>query len=136
MKKLFLKIIIWYVFKKYKNTLPTQSNVSNPKMDYYFMQDAVIWEDEGLLESHPKPGKVFGYAVNHRRYLIETSPQEATTQKPDKFNKQVFEMAKKYFPNWIGFDSARCSYNPELSDRIKRIRKVANWQFDKLMNED
>ena len=43
-------------------------------------------------------------------------------------------MAKKYFPNWIGFNENRCSYNPELSDKIKRIRKVAEWKIDKEMS--
>ncbi len=45
-------------------------------------------------------------------------------------------MAKKYFPNWIGFDESRCSYNPEIADRMIRIRKVADWRFQRLLDEE
>ena len=39
-------------------------------------------------------------------------------------NKEFYEATKRKIPNWIGFSKDRCSYNPEISDRINRIRKV------------
>ena len=49
--------------------------------------------------------------------------------------QESFELAKKYFPKWIGFESSRCSFDAERSDRIKRIRKVSDWKIDKIIND-
>lgn len=48
----------------------------------------------------------------------------------------MFKLAKIHFPDWIGFDSERCSYNPELANRILRIQKVAKWQLNKMFDDE
>jgi hypothetical protein len=63
--------------------------------------------------------------------LIVESDDDVGVMRSKSFDKSVFEMAKKYFPNWIGFDKSRCSYNSELRDRILRIKKVEKWRFEK-----
>ena len=50
------------------------------------------------------------------------------------FDKHIFEMAKRNYPDWIGFDKSRSSYNPEIAERILRIRKVVDWRFQKLLD--
>ena len=127
MKRIILKILIRRIFKKHRNTLPIKSDLSNPNMEFHAMANAVLWEDEGLIECHPDLENVFRYVIYYRTSLITG---ETNT---DTADKQYFELAKKYFPKWIGFDSSRCSYNAERSDRIKRIRKVSEWRVDKLM---
>jgi len=63
--------------------------------------------------------------------LIAGSDNDVGVMRSKSFDKKIFEMAKKHFPNWIGFDKSRCSYDSELADRIMRIRKVADWRFQK-----
>lgn len=132
----FIKVHVRKVFKKYGNKLPTKSNLENPKMEYHVLADAVVWEDEGIDLCHHKLENALRFALNYRTNLITTENFEPEDRNSEKINKQVFELAKKYFPNWIGFNDDRCSYNPELSDRIQRIRKVSEWKIDKFMNGD
>lgn len=122
-------LLIKMAFRKYRNSLPTQSNNSNPKMEYHVLADAIVWEDEGIEEFHPKLGSAFRSVLNYRTDLIVG---EANSNP----NKNIFKTAKKYFPNWIGFDQNRCSYNPELANRIKRIRKVSHWKIDRVVKEE
>jgi hypothetical protein len=129
MKRIILKILIRRIFKKHRNTLAIKSDLSNPKMEFHAMADAVLWEDEGLIECHPDLENVFRYIIYYRTSLITGQTNTGTG------DKQYFELAKKYFPKWIGFELSRCSYNAEHSDRIKRIRKVSKWRVEKLMKE-
>ena len=43
-----LKIWIWITFIWNKETLPTESRIDNPKMEFETMSGAFIWEDEGF----------------------------------------------------------------------------------------
>jgi len=61
--------------------------------------------------------------INHRTNLIVNEINE--TQSSNSLNSQTFKAAKKYYPDWNGFQKARCTYNSELSERIKRIRKAS-----------
>lgn len=120
------------MFKRYRNSLPTKTNLSNPKMDYHILADAVVWEDEGIGECHPDLENAFRYVLNYRTNLIS----KEFFKNEQNLSRRTFELAKKYFPDWIGFHRDRCSYSPELSERILRIRNVAEWKIDKLMNKD
>ena len=131
---IFQKFFIKKVFIKYRNSLPTKTEFNNPKMEYHVLAGSVVWEDEGIAECHPKLENAFRYVLSYRTNLISNEFSE--NENTEKRNKQTFELAKKYFPNWIGFKDVRCSYNAELSNRIKRIRKVSEWEIDKVMNED
>jgi hypothetical protein len=130
----WLRRILLYPFfrrimRKYRGTLPETTTTLDPKMEYYAMADAVIWEDEGLIECHPDLGNAFRFVVHHRTELITG----VTTF--NKEYKKYFDLAKKYYPNWIGFDPSRCSFNVERADRITRLRKVSQWKIDKMMEE-
>ncbi|GGG05097.1 hypothetical protein GCM10011344_01840 [Dokdonia pacifica] len=105
-------------------------------MEHEGMSGAFIWEDEGLWEvrSHHLID-AFKYVIHHRMTLVVGPENDVGVMRSKKFDKHIFEMAKKYFPNWIGFDESRCSYNPEIADRMMRIRKVAYWRFQKLLDE-
>ena len=101
----------------------------NPKMEYTPLTDADFWEDEGLIECHSDLGNVFSQVIFHRTELI-TGVAALSNE-----HKRYFYLAKKYFPNWIGFDSSRCAYNAERTERILRIRKVSQWKIDKILND-
>lgn len=135
-KNLILKLWIWRTFIIHKGKLPTKSEMSNPKMEYEGFSGAFIWEDEGLWETNHLLANAFKYVIHHRMTLVIGSKNDVSVMRSKKFDKQIFEMAKKYFPNWIGFDISRCSYNTDVADRMMRIRKVANWKFQKLLNEE
>mgnify|MGYP007079439012 CR=1 FL=1 len=138
------KIIEWNVqelltrrvFKKFKNSLPTKFVSKNPKMDYHVLADAVVWNDEGIETCHPELENALRYALNYRTNLIVEENFNFKKENLNSPGKRTFELAKKYFPNWIGFDKNRCEFNPQLSERIKRIRKVSEWKIEKLTNSE
>lgn len=104
-------------------------------MELEGLSGAFIWEDEGLWEINHHLADAFKYVIHHRMKLVVGSANDVGAMRSKNFDKQIFEMAKKYFPDWIGFDESRCSYNPELADRMMRIKKVGDWRFEKLLNE-
>lgn len=133
---IILKIWIWITFIRNKETLPTESKIDNPKMEYETMSGAFIWEDEGLWDCRNHHLQdAFKYVLNHRMNLIVGPNNNVGVMRSKKFDESIFKMAKKFFPNWIGFNNSRCSYNSEIADRILRIKKVEKWRFDKLLNE-
>lgn len=134
---LILKVWIWITFIRNKEQLPTKSKISNPKMEYEVMSGAFIWEDEGLWELRNQHLKdAFKYVINHRMKLVVGPDNDVGFMRSNRFDKKIFEMAKKHFPNWIGFEESRCSYDSEVADRILRIKKVAEWKTQKLFNEE
>lgn len=134
-KNFFYRIWIWILFLKYKNTLPTTSEIENPKMEFEFFSEAFIWEDEGLWEINHRLANAFKPVICHRMKLVIGSDCDLGVFVSAKFDEQIFGLAKRYFSNWIGFHSSRCSYNQELSNRMLRIRKVVDWRMEKLLNE-
>jgi len=118
-----------------RNKLPTTSDIINPKMEYDVMSGAFHWEDEGLLY-YPDLASAFNYVVNYRTSLVVGPSNNISVMESVNFDKQIFKMAKKYFPDWIGFHESRCSYDPQLAGRMMRIIKVANWRLEKFMNEE
>jgi len=133
MKKTLLKLKIKQVFKAHKNGLPTKSEIIDPKMEYHFMADGVFWEDEGLRVCHPELENCFRYVINYRTRLISDSSYK--NENSGDFNKKIYDLAKRYFTDWIGFEQVRCSFEPQLADRIKRIRKVSDWKIDQFMDD-
>ena len=130
-----LKTWIWITFLRNKESLPTESKIVNPKMEHEGMSGAFIWEDEGLWEiRNHRLSDAFKYVINHRMRLVIGPDNDVGVMRSKKFDKKIYEMAKKFFPNWIGFDKSRCSYNPELADRMLRILKVAEWRFQRLLD--
>lgn len=133
MKDFILKTWFWLVFIRNKEKLPTESKITNPKMKYEVMSGAIYWEDEGLweLRNHHLQD-AFKYVLNHRMKLIVGGDNDIGVMRSKNFDQSIFKMAKKYFPNWVGFDLSRCSYNSEYRDRILRVKKVENWRYQKL----
>jgi hypothetical protein len=129
MKKILQHILIRNIFRKYQNSLPEKSDVLTPKMEYHALADAIFWEDEGLIGCHSDLDNAFRFVIHYRTALVTGENISENT------DKRYFNLAKKYFPKWIGFETSRCSYNAQHADRIKRIRKVAGWKIDKLMKE-
>ena len=136
MKDFILKTWLWIVFMRNKETLPTESKIINPKMKYEVMSGAIYWEDEGLweLRNHHLQD-AFKYVLNHRMKLIVGPDNDVGVMRSKNFDESIFKMTKKHFPNWIGFENSRCSYNSEFRDRILRIKKVENWKYQKLLND-
>lgn len=97
-------------------------------MEYNVLADGVAWEDEGLFDCDPDLGNAFRSVIHYRTGLI--------TGNTEGVDKRYFELAKKYFPDWIGFNEDRCSYNAEHADRIRRIRKVSSWKIDKFFDDN
>jgi hypothetical protein len=135
MKDFILKTWLCIVFMRNKETLPTESKIINPKMKYEVMSGAIYWEDEGLFEHRNHHLQdAFKYVLNHRMNLIAGPDNAVGVMRSTTFDKSIFEMAKKHFPNWIGFDNSRCSYNSEFEDKLLRMKKVEKWRFQKISN--
>ena len=135
MFNILFKIWIWITLLRNKGTLPTVSKIITPKMEYEVMSGSFIWEDEGLWEHRNHHlQNAFKYVINHRMNLIVGPDNDVGYMRSRSFDKKIFEMAKKHFPNWIGFQGSRCSYNPEFAERILRIKKVEKWKYEKLLN--
>ncbi|WP_196892522.1 hypothetical protein [Aureivirga marina] len=130
----FLFFYNTFFFLKYRNKLPKESTIENPKLEYDWIRGGIHWNDEGLTDRrdlrelyHP-----FIFICLHRKDLVTYPKEELKTK---TFNVIMFHTAKLFFPDWIGFSKERCSYNPELSNRIKRIEKVSDWKIQKHFEE-
>lgn len=94
-----------------------------PKMEYHVFADAVFWADEFPADLPTELENAFRLVLNHRTSLL--------VGEIGRFD-EVWAVAQVYFPSWVGFAKERCSYDPELADRIRRIRGVANWRIRKI----
>jgi hypothetical protein len=135
LKDYFIRFWIWGVFVFNKEKLPTVSNPDNPKMKYEIMSGAIYWEDEGLTEiRNHHLLQAFRYVLNHRMCLL-AGQSNAGVIRSTTFDKVIFRMAKRHFPNWIGFDKSRCTYNTSHADRIQRIKRIAQYKMNKFFDE-
>ena len=100
------------------------------------MSWAVYWEDEGIQNSSYNLTRAFIYVIHYRTCLIVSDSNKIAGYGPKNFNKLMFKLAKFHFPDWIGFDKKRCSYNSELANRILRIQKVSEWQLNKMFDNE
>ncbi|NQY06018.1 MAG: hypothetical protein HRT68_07475 [Flavobacteriaceae bacterium] len=105
-------------------------------MEYEILSGGFYFEDEGLREirSHDLVS-AFKYVICHRTTLISGKSGKGYYTH-SRFNKRIFNIAKRFFPNWIGFEESRCTYNEERADRIARVRKVAEWKMERMFDED
>lgn len=136
MKNIILKIRFWRLFIVNRNTLPTTSDCIDPKIEHEVMSGGFIWEDEGLWGMHQQLANAFRYVLHYRTQLVLGPTNSIGIMRSDSFDKYVFKLAKRYFPDWIGFNESRSTYNPQLADRMMRTLKLVNWRTDKLMNDD
>jgi len=115
-----------------KNSLPKETTLSNPKMEFEGFSWAVYWEDEGIPNPSYRLTQAFLYVIHYRTTLIIGHMHEKENYGPKHFDKLIYKLAKIHFPDWIGFKEERCSFNTELADRILRIRNVAKWRLEKM----
>ncbi len=132
---IYLGFRFWWAMIYHRNSLPKETTLLNPIMETEGMSWAVFWEDEGMPNPSYNLTRAFVYVFHYRTSLIVGNSGNIPGYGPKNFNKLMFRLAKYYFPDWIGFDKNRCSYNPELASRILRIHKVSKWQLDKLLDE-
>lgn len=128
-RKIKRELYVRKIFRKNKNILPTKSLSNTPKVEYHILADAIIWDDEGINNCEFEFENILRSVVHYRTNLIEFENFESKNS-----DKRVYQLAKKYFPEWVGFKKERCSFNFELSQRIKRLREVSNWKIDKLLD--
>lgn len=128
------ELIIRRILKKYRNSLPVDFSGENPKLEYHSLADAVFWSDEGLTNFEFELENVFRYVIHYRTNMI-SEEESKLRKKLNSLDKKTYKLAKKYFPNWIGFTESRCTYNSDLSKKIERLRKVSDWKLQKLIDE-
>lgn len=126
-----------YFFIRYRNQLISSSEIIAPKMEYYIMPGGVIWEDENedRILDRLTFSNVFGFVIIYRTKLIKYPDYEKRTKHLNDKHRKAFYLAKKFFPDWIGFQESRCTYNPALSNRLYRIEKVVSWRLKKFEQE-
>lgn len=112
------------VFEEYKNHTLPNSPEKDAKIQYHVMADGIFWDDEGIKDLGSKLGNSFRGVLHHRTSLLTGNPEQNYVE--------VYNLAKKYFPKWIGFSEQRTTYCPELTDSIERTRKVSDYKIDKL----
>lgn len=105
-------------------------------MEHEGFSSAFIWEDEGLWEANYRLADAFKHVIHYRMQIVVGIQNDVGIMRSKNFDRQIFTMAKRYFPHWIGFDKNRCAYNPEIAERMIRIRKVASWKFQKILEQD
>ncbi|AGC75192.1 hypothetical protein DDD_0065 [Nonlabens dokdonensis DSW-6] len=129
---------IWYwkILWTHRNKLPEKLEIKNPKLQYEGMSGAFFWEDENLWELRYPLTEPFKSVLCHRTKLVLGTQSQIENFSSSKFDKSIFQLAKNYFPDWIGFEESRCTYHPKSANRMIRILKVADWRMEKLMNED
>ena len=121
---------------KHKNSLPTKTDLENPKLEIEGFTWAVHWEDEGLPHPSYYLTRSLLYVIHYRSRLILGNKGKMSGYGPKYFDKIMFKLAKFHFPNWIGFNPNRCSFDPELADRILRMQKVSEWRLNKMFDEN
>ncbi|CAM1345132.1 hypothetical protein [Tenacibaculum amylolyticum] len=124
----------WY-FIKYRNQLIRSSYIIDSKVTYYAMPGGMIWEDEYEDRLLHKISNILGFAIVYRTKLLKYPDYEKRTKHLNDKHKTVFYLAKKYFPDWIGFQKSRCSYSSKLSSKIYRIEKVVSWRVKRFEQE-
>lgn len=132
-----LFIILWFFRYQrfFKGVLPSISKNKNPKLEYEALSGAFYWDDEGLEKFYGRKLEVLKSLLLYRTFLLENGNQRPLNVRL-KIYKWIFYQIKRRNPDWIGFQESRCTYNPEVADRIKRIRKVADWRLEKIFNEE
>lgn len=95
-------------------------------LEYHFFADAVYWSDECPSHLDFDLESAFRMVLNHRTSLL--------CGEVGRF-PAVWNLARECYPTWPGFRSERCTANPELADRIQRIRRVSAWRM-KRFNAD
>ena len=114
------------IFEEYKSFILPHKPEKNSRTQYHVMADAIFWDDEGIKNLNSKLGNSFRCILHHRTSLITGTPEEIYAK--------VYNIAKQYFPEWVGFSEDRTTYCPELADRIERIRKASNYKIEQIEN--
>ena len=90
------------------------------KLEYHLFADAVFWSDEFPRPIPTELEDAFRMVINHRTSLL--------LGERGRF-PEAWNIAQECYPDWPGFLPERCSANPEVADRIARIRRVSSWRI-------
>ena len=98
-----------------------------PKLEYHVFADAVFWNDELPRPIPTELDDAFRLVINHRTSLLLGEAGQFP---------EVWNVAQECYPDWPGFLPDRCASNPEIADRITRIRRVSNWMIERHFAND
>lgn len=118
------------VLASLKDGLPKTYEMETPEMKYHVLADGVFWEDEGIEKMDIRLSNVFRFVLNYRTHLITRQ------SKVNLRSKIAYDLAREHFPNWIGFQEDRCSFDKDLAIKIARIREVSRWKLEKLILDE
>jgi len=116
------------LFESFQGVLSEKSKEENSQMKWNVLAGGVYWTDEGLDDIHRDLSNAFRFVLNYRTSLL--------IGKQTDYCKSEYYLAKKYFPNWIGFSENRNSFDSELAERVERIIKIDKYKMDKILKED
>ena len=116
------------IFQDFSGTLPNKVEKNTSEMKYHLLADGVYWTDEGIEEAHWELSNIFRFVLNYRTTLL--------TGEGSSKCRSVYFLARKFFPDWVGFQKERTTYNEEYAERIRRLRKVSQYKIEKLFKED
>lgn len=131
---IFIALLFLVHRRKYKGILPIVSTIETPKLEYEILSGAFYWNDEGIEETYWRQADIFKSLLLYRGFILEYGKQKPLNTNL-KIYKWIFNSIKKNNPNWVGFQKSRCSFNPEIADRMRRIRKISEWKIDKAFQE-
>lgn len=130
---IILVLFLWYR-RTFKGALRTVSIKEAPKIKYEILSGSFYWNDEGLEEFYGGKIDVLKSLLLYRTFLLEHGNQKPLSTNL-KIYRRIFNSIKKSNPDWVGFQKSRCSYNPEIADRMRRIRKVSKWKTERFFEE-
>jgi hypothetical protein len=86
-------------------------------IDYSLLADGLHWSDEFPVLEDELSDDLIRHLIHYRTSLIRG--------RPDKRVEAYWNEARRLFPQWIGFDPARCTPDPELQRLDKEFAKKA-----------
>jgi hypothetical protein len=90
-------------------------------VDHSQLADGLYWSDEFPVLEDELSDDLIRFLIHYRTSLI--------LGRPAKKLEVYWNEARRLFPQWIGFDPARCTPNPELQRLHKELREKALAEF-------
>ena len=114
------------ILKQYASDFRRNASAGTPQLLFHLMADGVFWSDEFPDRLPWELENVRRVVINHRTSLL--TGEKGTYP-------EVWEVARRHFPRWIGFDTERSTPQPELARRIARLRRVYQRGIDRFFAE-
>jgi hypothetical protein len=104
-------------YKHMKNAMESCVPAKNAKIDYHFLADAIYWADE-------VPDGLDSFSENCLRIVLRYRTTMIIGNQEEKW-KPYWDAAKSEFPNWIGFNAARCCKSQKNASLYSSFRSKA-----------